>query len=74
MCVCELNKSGQVLSCINMSRMEHILEQFKMVKTWGNRGRGGSSQGPPTNNPFPSPELALILCSLEAINETLRGC
>jgi hypothetical protein len=24
--------------------------------------------------PPPSPELALILCSLEAINETLKGC
>ena len=32
-----------------------------------------SSQGPPTNNPLPSLELALILHSLEVINETLRG-
>jgi hypothetical protein len=42
-----------------------------MVRTQGNRGRGASSQGPPTPPP-PSPELALILRSLEAINETLK--
>jgi hypothetical protein len=43
-----------------------------MVRTHGNQGRGASSQGLPTLPP-PSPELALILCSLEAINETLKG-
>jgi hypothetical protein len=43
-----------------------------MVRTRGNRGRGASSQGPLAPPP-PSPELALILCSLEAINETLKG-
>jgi hypothetical protein len=43
-----------------------------MVRTQGNRGRGALSQGPPTPPP-PSPELALILRSLEAINETLKG-
>ena len=32
-------------------------------------------QGPPTPTlPPPSPELALILYSLEAINQTLKGC
>jgi hypothetical protein len=45
-----------------------------MVRTRGNRGRGASLQGPPTSAlPQPSPGLALILCSLEAINETLKG-
>jgi hypothetical protein len=45
-----------------------------MVRNWGNRGQGASSQGPSTPVlPPPSPELALILCSLEAINETLKG-
>jgi hypothetical protein len=43
-----------------------------MVRTRGNQGRGASSQGPPTSPP-PSFELALILRSLEAINETLKG-
>jgi hypothetical protein len=47
-------------------------KSYRMVRTQGNRGRGASSQGPPTLPP-PSPELALILCSLEAINETLKG-
>jgi len=45
-----------------------------MVKTLGNWGWEGLAEGPPTNSPLPSPELALILHSLEAINETLRGC
>jgi hypothetical protein len=46
-----------------------------MVRTRGSRGRGASSQAPPTPSapPPPSPELALILHSLEAINETLKG-
>ena len=44
-----------------------------MVRTRRNQGRGGSSQGPPTNNLLPLPELALILRSLEVINEILRG-
>ncbi len=44
-----------------------------MVRTRRNHGQGGSSQGPPTNNPLPSPKWTLILHSLEAINETLRG-
>jgi hypothetical protein len=44
-----------------------------MVRTQGNRGRGASSQGPPTSVlPPPSLELGLILRSLEAINETLK--
>ena len=43
-----------------------------MVRTRGNQGRGASSQGLPVLPP-PSPKLALILCSLEAINETLKG-
>ena len=44
-----------------------------MVRTRGNRGQGALSQGPPTSTlPPPSPELALILRSLEAINETLK--
>jgi hypothetical protein len=46
-----------------------------MVRTQGNRGRGASSQAPPTplTPPPSSLELTLILCSLEAINETLKG-
>ena len=44
-----------------------------MVRMRRNQGSGESSQGPPSNNPLPSPELTLILRSLEAINETLRG-
>jgi hypothetical protein len=43
-----------------------------MVRTRGNRGRGASSQGLPTLPP-PSPKLSLILRSLEAINENLKG-
>ena len=43
-----------------------------MVRTRENRGRGASSQGRPTPPP-PLPELALILRSLEAINETLKA-
>ena len=47
---------------------------FKMVRTQRNQGQGTLSQGPPTSTlPPPSHELALILCSLEAINETLKG-
>jgi hypothetical protein len=45
---------------------------YRIVRTRGNQGRGASSQGPPVPPP-PSPELALILRSLEAINETLKG-
>jgi hypothetical protein len=48
------------------------VKSYRMVRTRGNRGRGASSQGPPAPPP-PSLELALILCSLEAINETLKG-
>ena len=46
-----------------------------MVRTLGNQGKGASSQAPPTPPapPPPSPKIALILCSLEAINETLKG-
>jgi len=45
-----------------------------MVRTRGNRGRETSSQGPPTLvSSSPSPELDLILRSLEVINETLKG-
>jgi hypothetical protein len=45
-----------------------------MVRTRGNRDRGASSQAPPTLLVLPPPslELALILHSLEAINETLK--
>jgi hypothetical protein len=43
-----------------------------MVRTRGGRGGEASSQVLPTPPP-PSPELALILRSLEAINETLKG-
>jgi hypothetical protein len=49
------------------------VKSYRMVRTQGNRGRGASSQGPPVPPP-PSLELALILHSLEAINETLKGC
>jgi hypothetical protein len=51
------------------------VKSYRMVRTRGNRGRGASSQAPPTppTLPPPSPELALILHSLEAINETLKG-
>jgi hypothetical protein len=50
------------------------IQLFQMVRTRGNRGRGASSQGPPTSvPPPPSLELALIMRSLEAINETLKG-
>jgi hypothetical protein len=46
-----------------------------MVRTRGSRGRRASLQAPPTPlvPPPPSPELALILRSLESINETLKG-
>jgi hypothetical protein len=46
-----------------------------MVRTRGSQGRGASSQALPTlpAPPPPSPELAFILRSLEAINETLKG-
>jgi hypothetical protein len=49
---------------------------YKMVRTWRGRGRGASSWAPstPPAPPPPSPELALVLRSLEAINETLKGC
>jgi hypothetical protein len=51
------------------------VKSYRMVRTRGNRHRGASSQAPPTPPMLrpPSPELALILCSLEAINETLKG-
>ena len=51
------------------------VKEYRMVMTRGSRGRGASSQAPPTPlaPPHPSPELALILRSLEAINETLKG-
>jgi len=46
-----------------------------MLKTQGNKGWGTSSQGSSMLAlPPPSPKLALILRSLEAINETLKGC
>ena len=44
-----------------------------MVGTRRNQDQGESSQGPLTNNPLPSPDLTLILRSLEAINEILKG-
>ena len=46
-----------------------------MVRTRGSRGRGASSKALPTPlaPPLPSPKLALILRSLEAIKETLKG-
>jgi hypothetical protein len=47
---------------------------FKIFRTWGNQSRGALLQGPPAPAlPPPSPQLALILCSLEVINETLKG-
>jgi hypothetical protein len=50
------------------------IQLFKMVRTQGNRGRRASSQGPPTlAMPPPTPELTIILCSLEAINDTLKA-
>jgi hypothetical protein len=50
------------------------IQLFKMVSTQGNQGRGASSLGPPMSAlPPPLPELALVLHSLEAINETLKG-
>jgi hypothetical protein len=63
------------MNCPRLSLTNSWLMQiqlYRMVRTRGNRGRGASSQGPPTLPP-PSPELTLILCSLEAINETLKG-
>jgi hypothetical protein len=48
------------------------VKSYRMVRTRGNRGRGASSHGPLAPPP-PSPELALILRSLEAKNETLKG-
>jgi hypothetical protein len=47
------------------------VKSIRMVRTRGNRGRGASSQASPP--PPTLPELALILRSLEAINETLKG-
>jgi hypothetical protein len=51
------------------------VKAYKMVRTRRGRGRGASSRAPPTPPapPPPSPKLALILRSLEAINETLKG-
>jgi hypothetical protein len=51
------------------------VKAYRMVRTHGIRGRGASSQVPPTQTmpPPPSPKLSLILRSLEAINETLKG-
>jgi hypothetical protein len=50
------------------------IQSVKMVRTRGNRGWWTSSQGEPISVPLPpSLELALILRSLEAINETLKG-
>jgi hypothetical protein len=48
------------------------IQLYKRVRTQENQGRGAYSQGPPTPPP-PSLELVLILCSLEAIDETLKG-
>jgi hypothetical protein len=48
------------------------VKSYRMVRTQGNRCRGASSQGP-LAPPLLLPELALILRSLEAINETLKG-
>jgi hypothetical protein len=51
------------------------VKAYKMVRTRRGRGRGALSRALPTPPPPPPPlpELALILCSLEAINETLKG-
>jgi hypothetical protein len=50
------------------------VKAYRMVRTRRSRGRGESSQAPltPPVPPPPSLELALILRSLEAINETLK--
>jgi hypothetical protein len=48
------------------------VKSYRMVRTRGNQGRGASSQGPPMPPP-PLTKLTLILRSLEAINETLKG-
>jgi hypothetical protein len=46
-----------------------------MVRTRRSRGKGALLQAPPTppTPPPPLPEITLILRSLEAINETLKG-
>jgi hypothetical protein len=51
------------------------VKSYRMVRNQGNRGRGTSSQAPPTPPapPPPGSQLALILPSLVAINETLNG-
>jgi hypothetical protein len=49
------------------------IQVYRMVRMRGNQGRGASTQRPPAPPP-PSPELVLILRSLEAINDTLKGC
>jgi hypothetical protein len=59
-----------ILSLTNFWWMQ--IKLYKMVRTRGNRGRGALSQRPPTPPP-PLPALALILCYLEAISETLKG-
>ena len=46
---------------------------INMVRTRAGRGRGQATALPEPNVPAPSPETILILRSLEAINETLRG-
>jgi hypothetical protein len=48
------------------------VKAHRMVRTRGGQGGEASSQVPPAPPP-PSPELTLILHSLEAINETLKG-
>jgi hypothetical protein len=51
------------------------VKSYRMVRTQGNRGRQALSQALPTLLALqpPSSELTLILRSLEAINETLKG-
>jgi hypothetical protein len=48
------------------------VKAHRMVRTRGGQGGRMSSQAPLAPPP-PSPELSLILRSLEAINETLKG-
>jgi hypothetical protein len=49
------------------------IQLYKIVRTRGNQDKGASMQRLSVPPP-PLPDLPLILRSLEAINETLKGC